>query len=98
MSMIFTLMDKLAPLHRRKSSGLAAFLGFVLGGVGLGIYFRSFVDFLFPIGLAIAASVFWSGLANLDGGTAVLAGSIMASLYGYFRAENSNQRLLAKPS
>jgi hypothetical protein len=96
MTMVFTLMDKLSPLGSRKNSGVAAFLGFVLGGVGLGIYLRSFVDFLFPIGLAIAASVFWSGLASLDPGTAVLAGSIMASLYGYFRVENSNQRLTAQ--
>lgn len=90
---IFKLMDRLAPLQDPKNSSFAAFLGFVLGGIGLGLYLRSFIDFVFPIALAIAALVLWTGLANLDAGIGALAGATIASMWGYFRVENSNRRL-----
>ena len=66
LSETFKMMDRLAPLHKSKSPGAAAVLGFVLGGVGLGIYLRSFIDFLAPVGLVIAASVLSTGFASLD--------------------------------
>ena len=96
-SEIFKLLDKLPPLHGTKSAGVAAVLGFVFGGIGLGIYLRSFVDFLFPIALVITASVLSTGFAQLDPQIGVLAGSIVASLWGYFRVENSNLRLSRMP-
>ena len=93
LSETFKMLDRLAPLHKPKSAGLAAVLGFLFGGIGLGIYLRSFVDFLFPLGLVIAASVLSTGFASLDPQVGVLAGAIVASLWGYFRVENSNLRL-----
>jgi hypothetical protein len=98
LSETFKLMDRLAPLHKTKSPGAAAVLGFLLGGFGLGLYFRSFIDFLFPIALVIVASVMWSGFANLDPQLGLLAGSIVASMWGYLRAENSNRRLRGAPA
>src|SRR3954451_17623208 len=92
LSAIFTIMDRLAPLHKTKSTGVAALLGFLLGGIGLGIYLRSFVDFVFPIALVIGASTLSTGFANLDPQVGVFAGAIIASLWGYFRVENSNRR------
>ena len=93
MSEIFKMLDRLAVLHEIKNAGLAAVLGFLFGGIGLGIYFRSFVDFLFPVALVITASVLSTGFAQLDPQIGFLAGSIVASLWGYFRVENSNLRL-----
>jgi len=97
MSEIFKMLDRLAVLHAMKSAGLAAVLGFAFGGVGLGIYFRSFVDFLIPIALVITATVLSTGFAQLDPQIGVLAGAIVASLFGYFRVENSNLRLSRMP-
>jgi hypothetical protein len=88
---ITKVMDKAAPLKRHKNPQLAAVIGFVLGGIGLGIYFMSFVDFLIPVGIAIAATVTFSALNT--GLIGLLAGAIIAALWGYFRAINSNERL-----
>jgi hypothetical protein len=89
---IFTIMDKLDPFPKQKSPQLAGFLGFVLGGLALGVYFLSFIDFLIPIGIAIAATVIAQQFGDLAG-LGWLAGAIIAALWGYFRALNSNQRL-----
>jgi hypothetical protein len=97
LSEIFKMMDRLAVLHATKSPGAAAALGFLFGGIGLGIYLRSFVDCLFPLALVIAASVVSTGFAQLDPQIGLLAGSIVASLWGYFRVENSNRRRNALP-
>jgi hypothetical protein len=91
LGIIFSVMDKLDPFPNRKSPQLAGFLGFVLGGLALGLYFLSFIDFLIPIGITIAVAVIaqkFGGLTELGW----LAGAIIAALWGYFRALNSNQR------
>jgi len=91
---IKNMLLEMAPLRAEKSPQAAAFLGFVLGGVGLGLYFLSFVDALIPLGIAIAITVV-ADVAKLDVTFGFLAGGIIASLYGYFRAETSNAQLSA---
>jgi hypothetical protein len=90
-------LGKLPVLKRDRSPNVAAAVGFLLGGVGLGIYFRSFIDFLVPlaivIGLAATSSVI-AGLASLGW----LAGAVIAGLYGYFRAQQSNERRAPNPA
>lgn len=85
------LFDKLPALPSRKDPNIAALLGFVLGGIGLGIYFVSFVDFLIPIFIAIVLGV-------TIGDIGVLGGALLSALWGYFRALNSNSKLDAVQS
>lgn len=40
-----------------KNTLLAGFLGFLFGGIGLGLYFQSWRDFLFPILLFVFLSL-----------------------------------------
>jgi hypothetical protein len=89
----YKLMEKLSPLHKMKNPGLAAALGFAFGGIGLGIYLRSFIDFLFPIAVVLVASVVSTGFAMLGPDLGLLAGAIVAAMWGYFRVETSNRRL-----
>jgi hypothetical protein len=86
-------MDALPVLKKHKSPNVAAFLGFMLGGIGIGIYFLSFVDFLIPLGIVIAINLLYGVMAASDYWVGVLAGAIIAALYGAARAKNSNDRL-----
>jgi hypothetical protein len=79
-------MDALPPLKSKKNPGLACLLGLLFGGVGLGIYFWSIVDFVIPIGISILALV---ALGNIG----FWGGVVVAGLWGFFRAVNSNARL-----
>jgi hypothetical protein len=89
--MLVRALAKLPALQRERSPNVAAAVGFFFGGVGLGIYFRSFVDFVVPIAIVIVLTVttsqFGPGLATLGW----LAGATIASLYGYYRAQQSNE-------
>ena len=87
------LFHVLAPLGGRKNPQIAAVLGFLFGGIGLGIYFLSFVDFLIPLGITIVLAVVLPGLVDIDTGLAILFGSIVAALWGYLRVVDSNSRL-----
>ena len=60
MDKYFTLFNHLSPLHASKSEAWAAILGFAFGGLGLGIYFRSFIDFVIPVAIFFAL-FFWVG-------------------------------------
>ncbi len=71
-------------LGARKSPEISAILGFVLGGIGLGIYHRSVIDLLLPIFLVLLLSPL-----HLFG---LFGGMVFAGVYGYFRAANSNHR------
>jgi hypothetical protein len=90
---ITRLLSKLPPLGRETNPNLACALGFLFGGVGLGIYFRSFVDFVIPIAIVITGLVAYSAL----GAFGVLGGAVIAALYGYYRSRTSNQALAAPP-
>lgn len=85
------LFKVLPPLSKSKNSQIAAVLGFLLGGIGLGIYFLSFIDFLIPI---LFAFLLTAVLPSLEG--AWLVGAIIAALWGYLRVVDSNSRLASK--
>lgn len=85
------LFKALPPLSKTKNSQIAAVLGFLFGGIGLGIYFLSFIDFLIPILFAI---LLVGVLPSSEG--ALLAGAIISALWGYLRVENSNSRFIQK--
>ncbi len=84
---------KLPALKKERSPNVAAAVGFFFGGIGLSLYFRSFIDFVLPvaimIGLILAAGSLGAELASLGW----LAGAILASVYGYYRALQSNEAL-----
>ena len=65
----------------------------LFGGIGLGIYFRSFVDFIAPIAIAIVVSLVAIKLVGTGAGLGWLAGAIIASLYGFTRSQDANKRL-----
>jgi len=83
---IENFMKKLPAIGRSTNPNLAAIFGFLLGGVALGIYFRSFIDFIVPIGIAIL-------LVLLVGDIAWIGGAIVASVWGFFRSQESNERI-----
>ena len=92
---IYQVMEKLPPLSTKKSPNLACFLGLVAGGIALGIYFRSFVDFIIPVGIALAITLVVGSAAAAEVGW--VGGAVLAAVYGYFRAQNSNERLERAP-
>lgn len=85
------LFKALPPLSKSKNSQIAALLGFLFGGIGLGIYFLSFIDFLIPIFFAYLLTAILSSLEE-----AWLFGAIIAALWGYLRVVDSNSRLAEK--
>ncbi|MET1088883.1 MAG: hypothetical protein ABWY04_17480 [Arthrobacter sp.] len=76
------------PVARKTNPNLAAAIGVLFGGIGLGIYFVSVVDALVPVAIAIFLTLalgdigFWGGV-------------IVAGIYGFVRSVESNERLLA---
>lgn len=83
---IENFMKKLPAIGRNTNPSLAAILGLVLGGVALGIYFRSFIDFVVPVGIAIL-------LAVIIGDVGWIGGAVIASVWGFFRSQESNERI-----
>jgi hypothetical protein len=79
----------LPPLRRKKNPVLALVIGFVTGGVGLGLYFRSLVDVVIPIVLALSVA-FYSEQALAMGW---MLGPGVAAAYGYARVQDSNARI-----
>lgn len=84
---IAQFMDILPTLHSRKRETVALLLGLIAGGIGLGIYLRSLVDFVVPVGLAILL------VTTLQADVGALGGAIISGLWGYLRVVNSNERL-----
>jgi hypothetical protein len=95
METIKKAIREMPPLHEMKNLNWAAAIGFLFGGIGLAVYFRSVIDGVVPIAIMvvaiIAASVVGSDLTVFGW----LAGAIIASLYGYYRAQTSNENLAA---
>lgn len=80
------LWGKVPPVARPTNPNLAAVLGLLFGGIGLGIYFRSVLDALVPIAIALI-------LAFVIGDVGFWGGVVLAGLYGYMRSLESNERL-----
>jgi hypothetical protein len=91
---IAKLLQILPPLRGPKDPGVASVVGFLTGGIGLGIYFRSFIDVLVPVVLYVFLTVAADHI--LEFGWVV--GAIMAGYYGYVRVVDSNERLAAARS
>jgi hypothetical protein len=82
---LLALLDRLPPLKRERSPGVALVLGLLAGGIGIGIYFRSFLDGAVPLVVVI--------LSAKLGGSGVAFGAAIAGAYGALRAVSSNRQL-----
>jgi hypothetical protein len=86
-------LDMLPVLKDNKDPGKAAVIGFVTGGIGLCIYFRSFIDALVPV-VYLAVVIGFEQAAAFG----PLLGAIVSGVYGYARVQNSNARRTPLPS
>lgn len=89
--MIFDLFNQLPTLKKHKSENWAAVIGLLFGGIGLAIYFKSIVDLLFLVVVAVVLIT-----AGHEFGWVI--GALLSSTYGWFRAHKSNQDLAGKLS
>lgn len=78
---------KKLPSVRNKDANLAAIIGFLFGGVGLSIYFRSIMELFLPLFISIVAMSF-------VGETGWLSGALFASIWGYFRVVCSKKNFI----
>jgi hypothetical protein len=85
---IAQVMNPLSPLRARKRPWLAFVLGFLLSGVALGTYFRSWIDLVLPTAI-------WLVLIVTPGDAGFWIGAVVGGLWGLLRAVNSNERLTA---
>ena len=85
----FELADKMQPLKVRKSPAAAAVIGFAFGGIGLGIYFGTILDFAVPFTIFLILFIF--GFTNAE--LALLLLPFLCAIWGYKRAAASNARL-----
>ena len=89
------LLNGLPTLSKHKNANWACAIGFFTGGIGLAIYFRSFIDLMIPIALAIVTTLVIYKLIGAGVGIGTIGGATISALYGYFRVLNSNNRLEA---
>jgi hypothetical protein len=94
---MYKWLDMLPVLKDDKDPGKAAVIGFMTGGIGLCIYFRSFIDALVPV-----VYVFYLLTVVISfeqaGAFGPLLGAIVSGVYGYARVQNSNARRTLLPS
>ncbi len=83
---MFVWLENMDPLSEKKDPTVALILGFLCGGIGLGIYFKSLIDFVFPV-LFILVLSFSLPVAG------TFFGAVCVGVYGYFRAVSSNNKL-----
>jgi hypothetical protein len=86
LSPVEALLHQLPPFSQRRNPTIAAVMGFALGGIGLAIYLRSFIDFIVPLLLGVV-------MIHFVGDVGWLAGAALASAWGYARVTVSNQAL-----
>jgi hypothetical protein len=89
MQFLYNQLTKLPPLHKKKDPAWAIVVGFLTGGIGLGVYFRSLLDALIPVLLFVGVLVFCQQ-AQVLGWT---LGPIVVAVYGFARVQESNERL-----
>ncbi len=76
------------PYVEGKNPVIAAILGFLFGGLGLGLYFWSWKDFLYPVLVFIVTIIFFGSfvLPIIGVMPGWLVGSLFASGWGVWRA------------
>ncbi len=79
------LVEDLPPIHEKKNPIVAGLLGFFFGGIGLGIYFQTWKDFLYPVAVFVMASILLAPLIVVGPFLAL----IFAAVWGTVRAANS---------
>ena len=85
---IAQVMNPLPSARSSKNPWLAFVLGFLLSGVALGVYFRSYIDLIVP-------SAIWVVLIATPGDAGFWIDAIIGGVWGLLRAVNSNERLTA---
>jgi hypothetical protein len=89
---VWTAATRLRPLRRRVHPWLAAIIGYIFGGIGLALYFRSWTDVVAAVvlvltGFALGVFVYVTTGVTLS----FWAGAALPALYGYVRASASNR-------
>jgi hypothetical protein len=94
MTVFFRPPSLLPPVKKERSPVKAAIIGVLFGGLGLGLYFKSVIDFLIPMLLYIASMAVLT--VNTTGSAVgVLGAATVAGRWGYYRARQSNARRAA---
>jgi hypothetical protein len=74
----------LPPPRKQRSPAAAAIVGFLFGGIGLALYFRTVVDFVIPVLYALASIAVGAAMNLRELG--IVAGAFIAARWGYYRA------------
>ncbi len=82
------LLEDLPPIREKKDPVVAGILGFLLGGIGLGLYFQSWKDFLYPVIVFIMLSILLIPFIVVG----PFLGCVFASLWGVVRALGSGEQ------
>ena len=85
----FAVADKMEPLKKKKDPTIAAICGGALGGVGLGIYLESWLDFFVPWCMLLVLLVFAAPTAGMS----TVCVPVFWAVYGYRRVKASNEKL-----
>jgi hypothetical protein len=85
----------LPPMREKINPVTAGIIGFLFGGIGLGLYFKSIIDFFIPVGFAVATTII-AVAVSAPSSTGYLSGCIIAARWGYYRARQSNARVTAR--
>lgn len=88
---LLSIADESEPLAEEKNPALAAAIAFVTGGIGLGLYLRSWRDFFIPFGLLLMVLIL--GIVTFE--VLSVATPFIWSAYAYRRVKASNEKLLA---
>jgi hypothetical protein len=85
----YAIADQMEPLKKKKDPAVAAVLGFAFGGVGLGLYLESWMDFLLPWGILMVIVI----LGIPFGEAPVIFAPVFWAIYAYRRVKASNAKL-----
>jgi hypothetical protein len=85
-------LQKMPPLKNKKNPVIAFVLGFLLQGIGVGLYLESWKDFFACVGIFV---LFFGILLPTVVGEALLlpAAALFCGIYGAWRANSSNEKL-----
>jgi len=89
---VWNAATRLRPLRRRVRPWLATVIGYVFGGIGLALYFRTWTDVIAAVALVLVGFVL-GAVVYITTGVALSfwAAAALPALYGYVRASASNR-------